>query len=90
MATVFPKTIAKQSLEEIKTKLLHKIKAKGSVDALVVHNSKEELKLQRWRVGRDSKSVNWIHNPNKIGFYKCKQFDVRVGSFRSSRFWDLR
>ena len=45
MATVFPKTIAKQSLEELNIKLLNKIKAKGSVDALVVHDSKEELKL---------------------------------------------
>ena len=45
------------------------MKAK-SPEALVVQNTKEDLKLQRWRVGRDSFNVNWIHNPNKIGFLR--------------------
>ena len=72
MATVFHKTIPKKNLEELNLKLLQKVKAKVKPDALVVHQSKDEMKMQRWKVGRDSFTVNWNHNPNKIGFYRCK------------------
>ena len=72
MAQVFQKTIAKKSLDELNQKLINKIVKKDHVTALVVHDSKEELKLQRYKVGRDSFSVVPLQNKDKIGFFKCK------------------